>query len=59
MPSINLYLSDALHRQVKESGMPVSEVCQRALRAELVEHLHRRQSKPIPGQLAIETPREQ
>lgn len=35
MGRVNVYLPDELDRLVKASGMPVSEVCQKALRAEL------------------------
>ena len=35
MPRVNVYLPDSLHQAVKLASIPVSEVCQRALQAEL------------------------
>lgn len=35
MPRINVYLPETLHEAIKREGIPVSEVCQRALRDEL------------------------
>jgi post-segregation antitoxin (ccd killing protein) len=35
MPRIQLYLPDELHRQVKELGLPASELLQEAVRAEV------------------------
>jgi post-segregation antitoxin (ccd killing protein) len=35
MPRMQVYLPDALHAQVKARGLPVSELLQKALRAEL------------------------
>jgi post-segregation antitoxin (ccd killing protein) len=35
MPRMQVYLSDELHRQVKQEGLPVSEILQEALREEL------------------------
>jgi hypothetical protein len=32
---MQVYLPDELHRQVKQEGLPVSEILQQALRAEL------------------------
>jgi ATP-dependent Clp protease ATP-binding subunit ClpC len=35
MARVNISLPDTLHEAVKAAGVPVSEVCQRALRHEL------------------------
>ena len=39
MPRMQVYLPDALYREVKEQGLPTSELLQEAVRAEL----HRRE----------------
>lgn len=36
MPKINVYLPDALAREVRRRGLSVSPICQRALRAEVM-----------------------
>ncbi|MCA1704065.1 MAG: hypothetical protein LC808_12700 [Actinobacteria bacterium] len=35
MPRMQVYLPDELHRQAKQEALPVSEILQEALRAEL------------------------
>ncbi|MCL2091315.1 MAG: hypothetical protein FWH11_08875 [Micrococcales bacterium] len=35
MPRMQVYLPDALYREVKEQGLPASELLQEAVRAEL------------------------
>lgn len=42
MPRISVYLPDELHKAVKAEQVPVSEVCQRALKAELEDRRQRK-----------------
>ena len=53
MPKINVYLPDELADAVREAGLPVSPICQRALeqavRAELaplIERIERLEARP-------------
>jgi post-segregation antitoxin (ccd killing protein) len=41
MPRVNIWLPEHLHARVKDADIPVSEVCQRALHAELEKREHR------------------
>jgi post-segregation antitoxin (ccd killing protein) len=53
MPQINIYLPEELHRQVKDSGMPVGEICKWALRRELRairrRHVSEQLDTPVSG----------
>jgi post-segregation antitoxin (ccd killing protein) len=59
MAQVTIYLSRELHERVRAAALPVSEICQRALVAELADVSHRHVSKPIAGQLTINTNRRQ
>ena len=50
---VNIYLSDELQRRVRDAGLPVSEVCQRALRAELAVRQCGHEHQTIPGQMEL------
>lgn len=59
MPNITVYVSRDLFDQVKDAQLPVSEIFQQAVVAELDRISHRHISQPIPGQLGIDNPRRQ
>ena len=59
VPNVTIYLDRHLAAQVKAQGVPVSEVCQRALRLELAERQRPVSPPKIPGQLGITTTRRQ
>lgn len=56
---VTIYLPEELGEAVKAADIPVSQICQRALRQELAEHGRGAVPDPIPGQLAIPTNRRQ
>jgi post-segregation antitoxin (ccd killing protein) len=59
MANMTIYLDADLHRAVKAARVPVSEVCQAALRRELSDRERRTPPEPIPGQMRIDSNRRQ
>ena len=59
VPQVTIYLDAELAGRVKQEDVPVSAVCQRALRAELARIASGRPPEPIPGQMRIDNPRSQ
>jgi ATP-dependent Clp protease ATP-binding subunit ClpC len=53
MAKVNVYLPDDLEREVRESGLPMSPVCQAALR-ESVDRLAALRSRAIPLERLVE-----
>lgn len=56
---VTIYLSEELGAAVKAADIPVSQVCQRALREELAAGRRQSVPTPIPGQLEIDNTRRQ
>lgn len=54
MADMTIYLPDELREQVKAAGIPVSRICQQALRSTLAELGVNSTPHVIDGQLAIE-----
>lgn len=49
MAQVTIYLPDELRGQVRHAGIPVSHVCQRALRRELASRQRRQARKTSPS----------
>ena len=59
MASVNIYLPPELYRRVKDQQVPVSQVCQRALRIELDRLERRRQHATLEADRLTSTNRRQ